>query len=177
MGEFLTKALSDVDAITLPIVENGTTNAYYMYPIKLDIKKLGISRNTFVRAVSAELPRAYFWDTTPLAEGYVKPLYLNPIYKNKIALGSKGFPFNLNLDRDYTYAYGDCPVTESLYENDLIITPLIRDGIYEKDLQDFVNAFKKVIRNIDLLRESDANKDGKIYDPIAAIEENVRKDG
>lgn len=177
MGEFLTKALSDIDAITLPVVENGTTNAYYMYPIKLDTKKLGIYRNTFVRAVSAELPKPYFWDTTPLAEGYVKPLYLNPIYKNKIALGSKGFPFNVNSDQDYIYAYGDCPVTESLYENDLIITPLIREGIYEKDLQDFANAIKKVIRNIDVLRESTYNIGGEIYDPIAAIEENVREDG
>lgn len=175
MGAYLSQALTGIKGLELPIYESGTTNCYYMYPIKFDSKTVGVSRNQFVKAVSAELPQPKHWDTTPLAEGYVKPLYLNQIYQKKIALGSNGFPFNFNKDRNYDYKYGDCPVTEKLYENELIISPLVREGIFENDLDDFVNAIKKVLDNIKVLQSGLSSNDDEIYDPVKAIEANVAK--
>ena len=66
---------------------------------------MGVSRNVFVQAVSAELPKPKYWDTTPLTEGYVKPLYLNPIYQKKISLGTNGFPWIINQSSNYEYKY------------------------------------------------------------------------
>ena len=174
MGDYLTTSLSKFEVFKLPISEPGTSNCFYMYPIQIDSDQIEISRNMLVKAVSAELPTPKFWDTTPLAEGYVKPLYLNPIYQNKVAIGSHGFPFNLNKDRTYHYSKGDCPVTERLYEKDLMITPLVREGIYEKDLDDFVNAIDKVLNNLHELESLPENESTVIYDAVSAIEQNVK---
>lgn len=173
MGDYLDKALQGIEGLSLPIKESGTTNCYYMYPIRFNSEKFGMSRNQFVKAVAAELPTAQHWDTTPLAEGYVKPLYINPIYEKKIALGSKGFPFNFNKDRNYEYKAGDCPITEKLYYKELVLSPLIREGIFEDDLRDLVSAITKVAENSKDLGKQITDTKGEIYDPVAAIEENV----
>ena len=88
IGSLLSNKLKNIEGIKIPQIEKDCTHAYYMYPIKFDSKVLGINRNTFVKAVSAELPIPKFWDTTPMAEGYIKPLYLNKIYQKKTALGN-----------------------------------------------------------------------------------------
>ena len=172
LANHLSEKLHGIDGLSLPFSEKGSENSFYMYPMRFDTNSFGISRNAFVRAVSAELPKAKYWDTTPLAEAYIKPLYINKIYENKIALGSKGFPFNFNKDRHYEYKKGDCPVTENLYEKELIITPLISEGLELEDLDDFCAAIHKVIENIDEVRMSDVSSAG-IFDPLAAIEDNV----
>ena len=37
-------------------IEKGSTHSYYMYPIRFNKEVFGISRNLFLKAVSAELP-------------------------------------------------------------------------------------------------------------------------
>ena len=91
LGNYLTNRLKNFPGIKVPEIEEGSTHSYYMYPIKFNENVIGVSRNKFLRAVSAELPKPKYWDTTPLAEGYIKPIYLSPLYQNKIALGKKAF--------------------------------------------------------------------------------------
>jgi hypothetical protein len=147
-----------------------------MFPIRYNQEVFGISRNLFLRAVSAELPKPNYWDTTPLAEAYVKPLYLNPIYQQKIAIGKKGFPFNTNPGVVYNYSKGICPVTESLYEKELMLSPLVREGISINDISDFADAIEKVVENVLDLMNSELNKSNntEIYDAAKAIDENVK---
>ena len=177
IGAYLTSRLSLIEGLNVPEIEHGSTHAYYMYPIRYDKNHFGVSRNAFLRAVSAELPKASYWDTTPLAEGYVKPLYLNPVYQKKIAIGKKGFPFNVNQGVDYQYPKGLCPVTEKLYEEELMLSPLVREGISESDISDFASAIEKVVENIGELRDSDLNQDQDqvVFDAVKAIDENVEK--
>ena len=147
-----------------------------MYPIRFEKEVFGVSRNLFLRAVSAELPKPKYWDTTPLSEGYVKPLYLNPIYQKQIAIGKKGFPFNYNKGVQYDYSKGICPVTEKLYEEELLLSPLVREGMEVEDIKDFADAIEKVVDNISDLRDSNLSKqtDKEVYDAIKAIDENVK---
>jgi hypothetical protein len=148
-----------------------------MFPIRFDENIVGISRNLFLRAVSAELPKPRFWDTTPLAEGYVKPLYLNPVYQKKIAIGKKGFPFNFNPGVTYDYPKGLCPMTEKLYEKELLISPLVREGMNIEDIKDFADAIEKVIHNLQELKNFSENGHiGKLFDPLSAVENNVNDD-
>lgn len=176
LAKVLDRRIDSIEGLSRQTVESGSTHAYYMYPIKYDKNILKVSRSTFVRAVTAELPTARHWDTTPLAEGYVKPLYLAPLYRKKIAIGSRGFPFNQNPGVEYKYSKGDCPVVERLYERELMITPLIREGITVEDIEDFASAIEKVVGNIDHLVDYE-NKHGQseLYDPIKAIDKNVQK--
>jgi perosamine synthetase len=175
LGQYLNTRMSNIPGLTIQQIEPGSTHSYYMYPIRFHEEIMGISRNLFLHAVAAELPRPKYWDTTPFAEGYVKPLYLNPIYQKKIAIGKKGFPFNCNPGVSYHYNKGLCPVTEKLYERELMVSPLVREGMALEDIKDFADAIEKVVGNIMSLKDySLAQKSDTIYDAIKAIDENVK---
>ena len=177
IGAYLTTRLSDINGLTVQHLEEGSTHSYYMFPIRYNQEVFGIPRNLFLRAVSAEFPKPKYWDTTPLAEAYVKPLYLNPVYQQKIAIGKKGFPFNFNSGIEYDYSKGLCPVTEKLYEEELLISPLIREGISKNDITDFANAIEKTIENIADLKSAKHlfSASSEPYDAAKAIDDNVKK--
>jgi hypothetical protein len=101
-----------------------------------------------VRAVNAELPPVKVWEQTGFIEGYVRPLYMAPLYQKKIAIGSAGFPWSVNAGVEYNYSKGICPIVERMYEHELIYTPLIREPLVEGDIDDFIVAIKKVLANV-----------------------------
>jgi perosamine synthetase len=174
LGRYLDDRLRSIPGLTVQKIESGSTHSYYMYPVRFDEDVVGVSRNVFLRAVAAELPKPRFWDTTPFAEGYVKPLYLNPLYQKKIAIGKKGFPFNFNPGVTYDYPKGLCPVTERLYEKELLLSPLVREGMAIEDIKDFADAIEKVMGSIRALRDSAAGAASEtLYDAVKAIDENV----
>jgi perosamine synthetase len=146
------KALAQIDGLTPAKVAEGAEHAYYLYPVKFDAAKIGISRSDFVKAVNAELPPPVIWEQNGFVEAYVKPLYLAPMYQKKIALGSKGFPWTMNPGVNYDYSKGSCPVVERMHEQELIYTPLMREPLTESDIDDFVAIIKKVLANKDQLQ-------------------------
>ena len=120
-------------------------------------KIAGIHRNIFVKAVCAELMPIELRETEGIKVGcgYVKPLYLAPMFQNKIAYGSKGFPWNYaekENNRIYNYSKGICPVVEDLHYNKLIAHEYMRPGMTQEDLDDVINAFVKVSENIEELK-------------------------
>ena len=174
LASYLTSRLSSVPGLTTQLIDDGSTHSFYMYPIFFNAKVLGVSRNTFLRAVLAEFPKPISWDTTPISEGYVKPLYLNPIYQRQIAIGSKNFPFTLNNYPVDFYSKGLCPVSEQMYEQSLLLTPLIREGLSLTHITLFADAIEKVITHIDDLRSFDkdtALQSPTVYDAIKAIDD------
>jgi len=147
LASFFGKQLAEIPGLTPAKVAEGAEHAYYLYPVKYDASITGISRNVFVNAVNAELPSVKVWEQTGFVEGYIKPLYLAPLYQTKIAIGRTGYPWNVNPGIDYNYRKGICPVVERMYEQELIYTPLIREPLTETDISDFVAAIKKVLAN------------------------------
>lgn len=141
------KHLAGIPGLTPAVVADGAEHAYYLYPVRYDASASGISRKAFVQAVNAELPPAKVWEQTGFIEGYVRPLYLAPLYQRMIAMGRAGFPWNTNAGVDYDYRKGICPVVERMYEQELIYTPLMREPLTEGDIDDFVAAIKKVLAN------------------------------
>lgn len=147
LASSFSKQLAAIPGLSPAKVANGAEHAYYLYPVKYDASITGISRNAFVQAVNAELPPVQVWEQTGFIEGYIKPLYLSPLYQKKIAIGRTGFPWNANAGVEYNYSKGICPVVERMYDQDLIYTPLMREPLTETDIDDFVAAIKKVLVN------------------------------
>ena len=145
LAKRFSSGLSDIPGLTAPKLADGCEHAYYLYPIKYDAEAIGLARDRFVQAVNKELPKPQHWEQTFLAEGYVRPLYLAPMFQKQIALGSKGFPWKVNEEISYSYAKGICPVVEHLYEESMIFTPLIREPLRESDIDDALAAVRKVI--------------------------------
>ncbi len=145
--------LTCIPGLTPAKVANGAEHAYYLYPVKYDETVTGISRSSFVKAVNAELPPAKVWEQIGFIEGYIKPLYLAPMYQRKIAIGRTGFPWSINEDISYSYSSGDCPVAERMYFQEMIYTPLVREPLIESDIDDFLLAIRKVLANASELVE------------------------
>jgi len=140
---YLNDQLAKFDFIHPAPERLDTTHAYYIHPLIYDESVLGISRNRFIDAVKAELPPTMLRDDSAvlLSYGYVKPLYLQPMYKERIAFGSNGYPFNLS---DVTYEEGLCPVTEMMHYKKLVTHEFMRPGMTKADMDDVVRAFEKV---------------------------------
>ncbi|MGZ4956609.1 MAG: DegT/DnrJ/EryC1/StrS family aminotransferase [Methylobacter sp.] len=147
LAAYFGEKLASIAGLTAAKIADGAEHAYYLYPVKYDVKVTGIARNVFVKAVNAELPLPEIWEQTGWVEAYVRPLYLAPMYQKKVAFGTQGFPWSTNPDVDYNYQHGICPVVERMYEEELIYTPLMREPLLESDIDDFVAAIRKVLLN------------------------------
>jgi dTDP-4-amino-4,6-dideoxygalactose transaminase len=131
LADYLTEKLSGIPGLTPPVVRPSCTHAFYIYAMKYDAARTGISRGTFVKALAAE--------GIPFGAGYVPPLYLTPIYHE-----SRPFAFQ-HYTGTARYDKGLCPVTERLYESDLIQTQIARPPATPEDMNDVVNAIHKIL--------------------------------
>jgi len=144
-AERLSNGLKDLLGLRLPIVKGDCTHAYYVYPLILDTKKLGVSRNLIIKALEAE-------GIPGLNAGY-QNIHMLPMYQNKIAYGSHGFPWNLELVRqDINYTKGICPVAEKLHDETFIGFDLGTYDYSKKDLDLIIEAFQKVWSSLNNLK-------------------------
>lgn len=145
-AKYLNEKLSQIPCIKPTKIRKNTTHAFYVHPLIFDQNIAGVERNTFINAVKAELPRTLLRDDSDVLMGcgYVKPLYLQPLYQERIAFGKDGFPFNQS---NVKYDKGLCPITESMYFEKLFTNEFIRPPMTKKDLDDVVKAFEKVWEN------------------------------
>jgi len=108
-------------------------HVYYMFAFSYDEKTVGISRDLFCQALRAE--------GIPCSAGYVKPLYLNPLYLEKRAFAFK------NYKGKTKYEKGICPVAESLHEKKLVAFEICRPPATIDDMNDIIFAIQKIIEN------------------------------
>ncbi|MGD9970911.1 MAG: DegT/DnrJ/EryC1/StrS family aminotransferase [Sulfuricurvum sp.] len=143
---YLNEKLSHIPCIRPTRIREGAKHAFYVHPLQFDATAAGMHRNRFIDAVKAELPPTLLREesTVLLSYGYVKPLYLQPLYQERIAFGSEGYPFSLS---DVTYGKGLCPITEEMHFNRLVTHEFMRPGMTQADMDDVVRAFEKVWEN------------------------------
>jgi len=144
LADYFTEKLSKFKGLILPEKGSSNKHVYFVYPIRFKEVIVGISRDLFVKALNAE--------GIPFGAGYVKPLHLTPIYQQKIAYGKKGCPFTcVFYEGKVNYFRGLCPVTERMYEKELMLTSVCRYPHSKKDIDDVVDAFQKIFDNKDEL--------------------------
>ena len=138
VSNYLTKQTKDLLGWQTPVIRKNCRHNYYMWTVKYDSTKYGVSRKVLCQALNAE--------GFPVSEGYVEPLYRLPVFKKKIAIGSKGFPFNLNSN-NYNYNLS-LPVVEKLHKDQAILFQTCSNQITKKILKQYVSAILKVFENI-----------------------------
>lgn len=150
---YLNERLAKIPCLKPTQVREGCRHAFYVHPVQFDAEIAGVHRNRFIDAVKAELPRTLLRDESQvlLSYGYVKPLYLQPMYRERIAIGRDGFPFNQS---DVKYHEGLCPVTEQMHNDILVTHEFMRPGMSKGDMDDVLRAFEKVWEHRDELKET-----------------------
>jgi perosamine synthetase len=141
--------LSKIPGIIPSFPEKQSKHVYYVQPFKFKKETVGIDRNTFISAIKAEIPSAVLREDTPLiGAGYVKPVYLQPLYQQRAthcAFNCEKYKGNVN------YSKGICPNAEKLHFEELFSHEYMRPGMSRNDMQDVVDAFHKVIKHKDEL--------------------------
>lgn len=148
-ADYFKNELGQLNGIIAPVVDEANTHVYYLQAFKFKRELVGIDRNTFINAVKAEIPSAVLREDTPLiGAGYVKPLYLQPLYQQRATHCS----FNCSrYEGHVSYDKGICPVTEKLHFEELFTHEYMRPGMSKNDMDDVINAFRKVSENINEL--------------------------
>jgi dTDP-4-amino-4,6-dideoxygalactose transaminase len=136
-AEALSDKLREFPFLTPPYVQPDVVHGWYVYSIKYDTQQTGVPRARFAAAVRAE--------GVPLYEGYVEPIYLQPMYQQQTLYGEVGCPFRCpHYQGQANYARGLCPVTERMHFDELLYTNICHADIGQTDLDDFVGAIRKV---------------------------------
>ena len=131
LAAYLTEKLSIFNFLTTPIIRKGSEHGFYLYPMKFDTSKIGISREIFVKALQFE--------GISVGEGYMKPLYLEPIFQSKNGYGNKLYKGNVD------YSKGICPNVETMYYDEIITTDVCKYPNKKEDIDELVMAIEKVI--------------------------------
>jgi len=137
LANYLTEKLSAVEFLSPPKVRPGSEHVYYVYPVKYHEEATGISREKYVQRINElGIPLHRF------AAGYIRPLYLEPIFASKEEFKG-GFPYDAGEGTAPTYEKGLCPVTERMYERELIVTAYNYPPLGKSDMDDIVRAFTR----------------------------------
>lgn len=138
MANVMTAGLSGVDGITPPFVAQGDRHVYYLYAFKVDAQKLGISRHQLKVALDAE--------GVASAEGYVRPIYLYPMYEERVRRQTRGLGAGVWHPEEgrQRYERGLCPVVERMHYEELVTTNICRADLGREDAMQLVTAIQKV---------------------------------
>ena len=132
LGTYLSTEINKIDGLE-HVKYDHVKHVYWMFGFTFDEKKIGITRNIFCEALKAE--------GIPCFAGYVKPLYLSPLYLEKRAFAFKHYTGNV------IYKKGICPTAESLHESKLVNMIISRPPSTLTDMKDIVDAIQKIIKN------------------------------
>ncbi|MBL0059842.1 MAG: DegT/DnrJ/EryC1/StrS family aminotransferase [Elusimicrobia bacterium] len=131
LAAHLNQGLSSLPGLSPVIVKPECQHVYYMYPFRFHEATAGISRAQFVQAMAAE--------GIPVGAGYVKPLYLNPIYHDRRPAAFRYYQGKATYDK------GLCPVAERMHETDLLLLGVVRAPATTGDMDDILSAMGKVL--------------------------------
>jgi dTDP-4-amino-4,6-dideoxygalactose transaminase len=129
----LTDGLAGLEGLHAPVVPDGCTHVFYVYAVRVEPALLGVPRARFAAALQAE--------GIPVVEGYVPPLYRQPVYRRRALACAFACP---RYEGEVSYDDGLCPVSERMHERELLFHPLVHAGLAERDVDDVVAAFRKV---------------------------------
>ncbi len=146
---YINERCTDMPGFRPALARPDTKHVYYMHAFLYDEAQTGVPRGKFFDAIKAELAPSELQEEEGvlMGAGYVKPIYMLPVFQKQIAFGSKGYPFRSEFYKgEARYEKGMCPVVERLHERELITHDLMRPGMGKKDLDDVVEAFHKVYK-------------------------------
>jgi dTDP-4-amino-4,6-dideoxygalactose transaminase len=146
LADYLTKKLSQFEWLIPPLVFKNSVHVYYGYGFRFLPEKIGIKRETFIKAMAAE--------GFELVNGCEDPVHLMPVYQKQEMYPNSKFPF---VSKDYShkisYKKGICPVTEKMSDEELLETTICQPPQTKKDIDLFIKAIEKVEENIAELKK------------------------
>jgi len=156
--DYFNRNLPDIPGLDIARPADYVEPSYYIAALNYDADKAGLSRDVLIRALHAELPetRMRKGHGPLIGAGYVKPIYLYPMFQQQIAYGDLGCPFKCpHYKGQVNYDAGLCPETEKAHAS-IITHEYMQPSLSHDDIDDVLKAFDKVAANMDALRNYEA---------------------
>ncbi len=99
----LTQAIAGIDGVSAPHVPQGLNPSYWLYMMRVNEERAGISAKEFGEALVAEGVPAW-------VRYIIDPLYLSPVFTGPNTYGTSGYPFSEYGHQKF--APGLCPKAE-----------------------------------------------------------------
>ncbi|TGM60689.1 DegT/DnrJ/EryC1/StrS family aminotransferase [Leptospira vanthielii] len=132
----LTDGLRGLPGLKLPVVKQDCSHVYYIYAMTLSPDVIGVDRDFIHSALTAE--------GVSVSKKY-QNVHLLPMYQNKIAYGSNGFPWTADFcKREVDYRKGICPVAEELNDSTYLGIQMCEYEFSDTDIDLIVESFRKV---------------------------------
>ncbi len=137
-GDRLSGELARFEWMTPPTTKPYAKHVYHVFIIRINEEKLGMSRRDLHAAYTAEGLYAGF--------GYPQPIYMNPIFRERVGFGAKDCPYGCRYyGGSITYEEGLCPVAEQVTRDALWIGGgWTIHNIADSDIDDIIHAFAKI---------------------------------
>ncbi len=127
----LTKRISGLSGLQLPITQEHGTHSYWFYMMRVDKSTLGADADEFSKAIKAE--------GVPVAAHYIgNPIYKYPLFQNHSAFERGEHPY-----RRIDYTKTSCPTAEAILQTCAILA--VNESYSDADLDDTVKAFERVV--------------------------------
>jgi dTDP-4-amino-4,6-dideoxygalactose transaminase len=147
IADLLSRELAKIPGVVPPFVAPENRHVYYGYAMRIDEQRLGLSRAQLKRALDAE--------GVQTAEGYVRPIYLYPMYDARVRAQRKGFGAGIwhpAEGSDVKYGPGACPVTERMHDKELLTTGICSAHLGEREAWEMIRAFQKAAEHASEIR-------------------------
>jgi len=132
----LTEGIRDLPGLRPPVVRPNCTHVYYVYPLIYDAAITGVPKEKVLAALQAE--------GVEISGSYAN-VHLFPMYQQKIAYGSQGFPWTAAFYKGtVSYAKGICPVAEMLQDKKYMGIEICKYRYEDRDIDLLAAAFRKV---------------------------------
>lgn len=143
IAHYLDEHLAQFDFIERPVIGAGRTHVYYFYAMRFLAARLGLRRDTVVRAVRAEGLDA--------RGGHYRPIYLLPLFQRRPRSfhGVRCAGYSGSVD----YGRGTCPVAERLYFEEVMLTKIVQYPTPIDEAQRFVDVIETISDSVTELRE------------------------
>ena len=133
LADYLSEHIQRLPGLSPPAVNPDCKHVYFVYPFRYNEATAGLPRGQFARALAAE--------GIAIGEGYVRPLYLNPIYHE-----NRPATFRL-YNGTARYDKGICPIAEAMHDRELLLLGVVRPPATFADMDDIIAAMTKVLDN------------------------------
>jgi dTDP-4-amino-4,6-dideoxygalactose transaminase len=132
----LAEGLAGVDGLVLAACAPEAEPAWWLVALRLDPDAFTVSRDEFLAALRAE--------GIPAGTYPRRPVYLEPLFREKTAYARTTLPFSLAHDAArVAYRAGLCPAAERYLARQ--ITLPCHHALNEDDMRDIVTALRKVV--------------------------------
>jgi len=141
-GDLLTEKLQGIAGLTPPITQPDGLHTYWHFPLRINEQKLGMSKERFADAVTAEGANC--------SAGYIGcPIFMYEALRNKRIYGETLFPFaseEFGSGHHLPYEPGYCPEAERAL-NEMVCLG-VNQYFSEQDIQDMADIAHKVAASV-----------------------------